>query len=96
MKPPQLFPANHTPVRAGISSRVYQIEVTYTKAGEIVASFISSAPKLPAKAIQKPTATPNKNRQVANPPKLVQAAVLATIAPHSKITPARYFPIGNF
>jgi hypothetical protein len=36
--PPNEFPAYEIPIRLGISSLVYHIDVIYTKAGEMVAS----------------------------------------------------------
>jgi hypothetical protein len=40
-------------------------------------------------------ATPSKNWYVANPPKLEQAAVEATIRPQRRLTPGRCHPTGN-
>lgn len=41
------------------------------------------------------SATPNKNRTVMRPPKLVHAAVRATTAPQNRVLAVKYFPVGR-
>jgi len=72
------LPANQIPMRTGISSRVYQVEVKNMNPGVIVAS-----------------ATPNKNRTVIKPPKLVHTAVIATTMPQKNVFRVKYLAVGS-